>query len=993
MKREHKGYVDKIEGGDLLGWVWDPLHPEERWEVELLQDGEVVSEAVADGYREDLAEADIGDGMYGFQLPLPNGPIKIDSEGSLVIRVKNCGTQLSLAEQCTTQLENYNELLNTVELLPTHDLSRGIGRIERREGNRIIGWLVSGAHPATPVVLIDGKPANIVQWPIERPDVNEALAVDEAYGFEAVVPFECQNATVELYCAKDSGLIFVDKSEGHSIRESIFLQQLEIARKVASQPGAIGICCWDGGHNPIGRAKVLYDIATTKRPAVLLSFLFEEFGNHLWPPLENSPFPYLGIPWGRRHSLEFFLNNSGITFDTLWLCKPRFPTFELAAYFSHPETKLILDMDDNEAHFASSEAALKKPYGMPGVGMAHRLTEKIPARTVASISLQEDFGGELVRHVREPAKTPTQEPQERRTRRIGFIGTVRAHKNLIPAAKAIHLFGLKTVGKVEFHVYGDVSPESHREELEDLGVHLKGLIPISELTEHLAELDVILTGYPSSSEDHDAINQYQISSKIGDALSVGKPVLVPESPSVVDLENLPGVYLFNENNFEQALHQALTEKVSPHLPEEFTPKGGFAAFEKAEHLATSSPRAQAVLSDLKAIETPSAGSFPKSLVLLWKQNDAGIYGRRIDQIARLYKRTFPDNRVIILELLHEKEEKHLQQNSRNYLADAGLTYAYCQRKGEGKYQDADGVLYKQVRFHSSGVLEDRIIQFLQTHQLMPENTTFVFFPYIRFLEKFMDFVRPYPAVVDMVDNQLMWSSDKQFQSEAIQQFIGLFAHAKRILFNSTKNLEYFKRYTATGTGLNLEEKCSVVPNWYLPPKGFQPCPKRDKPRGQLDIVYSGNMSDRIDGELLKALVYSMNQTTLHLIGGANRAGQHFRELLDIPNVVYHGALSEKETLTRLSQMDLAIIPHKTDKVSTYMNPLKVGMFQELGMPVVAMDVPGISAVDGLKLCNTRNEFIETTKSSLELNLKRTEKRVEKTTACPGDEYMKVLSHL
>jgi len=161
MKREHKGYVDKIEGGDLLGWVWDPLHPEERWEVELLQDGEVVSEAFADGYREDLAEADIGDGMYGFQLPLPDGPIKIDSEGSLVIRVKNCGTQLSLAEQCTTQLqlENYNELLNTVELLPTHDLSRGIGRIERREGNRIIGWLVSGVHPATPVVLIDGKPA------------------------------------------------------------------------------------------------------------------------------------------------------------------------------------------------------------------------------------------------------------------------------------------------------------------------------------------------------------------------------------------------------------------------------------------------------------------------------------------------------------------------------------------------------------------------------------------------------------------------------------------------------------------------------------------------------------------------------------------------------------------------------------------------------------------------------------------------------------------
>lgn len=994
IKKEYKGYVDKIQGGHLLGWAWNPGNPGERLEVELFQNGEVHATTRAEEFREDLKMAAVGDGMYGFRLPLTtkmmgNG----DHSGSLMIRVSKNGTELPLSEECRGQLEKFSTEDSSLSLLPGHSLSKGIGKIEQVEGNMITGWLVGGTPPSAPLVIVDGKPARVSNWPIPRDDVSEALEVDHAYGFEAHVPFECRDAKVSLYCVRESGKILVDERESFSTKETIFLQQLNTAREIASQKGAIGICCWDGAHNPIGRAKVLYDVAATERPVILFSFLFDEFGGRLWKPLEDASFHYLGIPWNRRHTFGSFLKESGITFDTLWLCKPRFPTFELASYFAHPKTRLILDMDDNEEHFASSPAAIQKPYGMPGIGMARNLAQKISAKTVASISLQEEFGGEIVRHTREPAPAELTLLQEKDNKRIGFVGTVRAHKNLAQAARAIRLFGMKTMGKLEFHVYGDVAPEKHKKELENLGVDVRGIIPQQELQVHLAELDVLLTGYPTQSEEHEEINRYQISSKIGDALSVGKPVLVPDSPSVKDLADIPGVYLFTENNFEEALYKALTEKKDIRLPLEFTYSGAFNALIKAEQVAESSPLAKECFNEFTRIEEPAPEALTQTLLLVWKQNDAGVYGRRIDQIARLYRRTHPKHRVVILELLHGNVENGLKQNASNYLADASIQVEFSKLKAEGRHEDSDGVHFKQVRFETSDVLEDRVIQFLQVNKILPQNTTIVLFPYIRFLGKFLDFIRPYTTVVDMVDNQLMWSKDKQFQAEALNQFTELFYHADRVLFNSDRNLDYFSRYFSNHSEAGLERKCAVIPNWYLPPIGFQPDSQDQSSGEQKNIVYSGNMSDRIDWDLLKATALSPQNVTLHLIGAASRSVKELSELLELPNVVFHGALSEMDTLHRLLQMDLAVIPHKTDKVSTYMNPLKVGMFRYLGLPIVAMDVPGISASEDLTLCSTRNEFIQKAIEILNASDPTTPKLLSTTNDASGKQYIELLSSL
>ncbi|MGB1207560.1 MAG: glycosyltransferase family protein, partial [Paracoccaceae bacterium] len=66
-----QGTVETLHKNSVYGWVWTPGAPLERATVELLAGDTVIGTAVADQPRKDLKKARIGDGAYGFQIPLP----------------------------------------------------------------------------------------------------------------------------------------------------------------------------------------------------------------------------------------------------------------------------------------------------------------------------------------------------------------------------------------------------------------------------------------------------------------------------------------------------------------------------------------------------------------------------------------------------------------------------------------------------------------------------------------------------------------------------------------------------------------------------------------------------------------------------------------------------------------------------------------------------------------------------------------------------------
>ena len=63
-----QGHVDSMDFEKASGWAWLPENPYEALEVEAVLNDVVIGRAIADRMRSDLAEANKGDGKYGFLL-------------------------------------------------------------------------------------------------------------------------------------------------------------------------------------------------------------------------------------------------------------------------------------------------------------------------------------------------------------------------------------------------------------------------------------------------------------------------------------------------------------------------------------------------------------------------------------------------------------------------------------------------------------------------------------------------------------------------------------------------------------------------------------------------------------------------------------------------------------------------------------------------------------------------------------------------------------
>jgi hypothetical protein len=87
------GSLDKVDGAEISGWVWDKGRPNYPLEVDIYDGDTLLATAPAGECRQDLVDLGMGNGKHAFDYTTPDG-LKDGKEH--VIRVKVAGTDIEL---------------------------------------------------------------------------------------------------------------------------------------------------------------------------------------------------------------------------------------------------------------------------------------------------------------------------------------------------------------------------------------------------------------------------------------------------------------------------------------------------------------------------------------------------------------------------------------------------------------------------------------------------------------------------------------------------------------------------------------------------------------------------------------------------------------------------------------------------------------------------------------------------------------------------------
>ncbi len=97
------------------------------------------------------------------------------------------------------------------------------------------------------------------------------------------------------------------------------------------------------------------------------------------------------------------------------------------------------------------------------------------------------------------------------------------------------------------------------------------------------------------------------------------------------------------------------------------------------------------------------------------------------------------------------------------------------------------------------------------------------------------------------------------------------------------------------------------------------------------VGYAGNLSHRIDWELLDAVAAARPDWSFVIIGEPPAKGP-YRRIASRPNVHPLGVIPYEAALRYIAHFDVAMIPHAHSAISENMNPLKLYVYRGLGVP-------------------------------------------------------------
>jgi len=706
--------------------------------------------------------------------------------------------------------------------------------------------------------------------------------------------------------------------------------------------------------------------------------------------------------------------------DVAWVSKPRLPSLLIGFLYKLVHgAAIVLDIDDDELAFVNGEAPLsldaflakyapsdwKEPFAKRWTQLAASMIGYADAITACNPVLQQKFDGTLVRHARdaEPFDDAVAKRAALRAefgfsdadKVVLFLGTPRRHKGVLEIAKALQELADPSA---VLCVVGTIPEAAFKNELEALRsarIVLYPDQPYSRLAEMNAMADLVCILQDASNP----IASAQTPAKLTDALATGTTVLATPVPPLLDMMEPGRIVAVEREGLVDALRLALSGRHSgaeaaaarraffrAELTTQANADRALEAIEAArkkngpvppeifrllEHIdalmpGQLRPECTAVMKGVLRA-SPRIGKLRTldkdvNLVFFWKQNDSGIFGRRQDMLLQQFagmsniRKILHIDAPISVDLLHSL----VKSNTGGGFNQGGLVAAnaiarHLRASDDGRvhrraliHRDKETVLFGQElpEIHSfPNAVETWLRELDMTENVLAWVCPVV--PYFPEVQKRLGFSF---IVTDVIDDQRQWPMRLDWRRQIERNYSETFAQTNVAFANCQP----------VGAWLEAEGlKTFVVPN------GMDIRHDVEKWQAPVELAhlkrpivgYAGNLSHRIDWELIDQIADKRPDWSLVIIGEPPNNGR-YRHIAARPNVHAIGVLPYETALRYIASFDVAMIPHAHSAMSENMNPLKLYVYRGLGVPVVSSAVANLNDLAGdIRIADSAETFV------------------------------------
>ncbi len=370
---------------------------------------------------------------------------------------------------------------------------------------------------------------------------------------------------------------------------------------------------------------------------------------------------------------------------------------------------------------------------------------------------------------------------------------------------------------------------------------------------------------------------------------------------------------------------------------------------------------------------PAPNTRGLDLVFFWKQNDTGIYGRRIDMLVQhLAKRSEIGAIAVFDRPLSSREIKG--KPSRSAAPHDRLVQRETLLKNAGE-RDRDNLRFRTFVYSAGkGGISRKIWRTPKKKEYMAyigdrlreigiaaENAVFWFYPENPYIPEIVRRFQPAVTVVDLVDDHRKWPGISALRKLRLNR------HYKEVLGLADIAMTNCRRIQDSMRQLHPDIK--LVPNACDPEpppdltgdpafEGFREIPR---PR----IGYVGNFEKaKLDVDLMHHIARTHPDWQLVLIGSTH-ANPGVMELDRHDNIHFLGVVPYPEVKAWIREFDVAIMPHLNSAQTRSMNPLKLYVYCAQGVPVVSTDVAHIDAFRSfIAVADSPGEFVEGIENAL-----------------------------